>query len=347
MSEHTNKQDALDADEATTAKLLKLAGQRPEVPQDAERRVYARVHAEWQKATSLPEGQQLYKRVQNEWRDELAQRRRQRWYMPLALAASFALVVAVVLQSGPSPLVPQASVATVVRVLGNPSAGLVPAVGAEVFVGDQLATTDDSGLSIRLAGSGSLRLDENTTLVAQAGGRFELLQGRVYVDSGDLIYRDTKLAIETPYGTVTDIGTQFVVASGADALEVAVREGRVDLSGNMTSVTAVAGERLKVQASGEVATYAISSHDDYWAWATDLAPTFEIENRSLLDFLRWASRETGRELEFEDEELRMAAMRTDLHGSIEGIALFDAIETVVATTTFHYRIDPDRIVIAR
>jgi hypothetical protein len=92
---------------------------------------------------------------------------------------------------------------------------------------------------------------------------------------------------------------------------------------------------------------AVEPHDPYWNWTTALAPVFDIENKSLLDFLRWAARETGRELIFEDNELRMSAMRTDLHGSVADFAPLEALESVLATTNFHYRILADRIVIER
>jgi hypothetical protein len=109
----------------------------------------------------------------------------------------------------------------------------------------------------------------------------------------------------------------------------------------------VAGERLRLGHDGQVTVDSIAPNDPYWNWTAALAPTFDIENKSLLDFLRWAARETGRELIFEDNELRMSAMRTDLHGSVADFAPLEALESVLATTNFHYRILADRIVIER
>ena len=126
-----------------------------------------------------------------------------------------------------------------------------------------------------------------------------------------------------------------------------MREGRVDITHDGAARMAVAGERLRIDASGDAVVDAIESHNDFWAWATELAPPFDIENKSLLDFLRWAARETGRELVFEDQDLRMSAMRTDLHGSVAGFKPLEAIESVLATTSFRYRIEPDRIIIVR
>ena len=109
----------------------------------------------------------------------------------------------------------------------------------------------------------------------------------------------------------------------------------------------MAGERLRLAGSGDPIVEAVEPHDPYWNWTTALAPVFDIENKSLLDFLRWAARETGRELVFEDNELRMSAMRTDLHGSVADFEPLEALESVLATTNFRYRILADRIVIER
>ena len=67
----------------------------------------------------------------------------------------------------------------------------------------------------------------------------------------------------------------------------------------------------------------------------------------MLDVLRWAARETGRELVFEDDELRLAAMRIDLRGPLADFQPLDAAESVLATTRFRYRIESGRIVIER
>lgn len=43
----------------------------------------------------------------------------------------------------------------------------------------------------------------------------------------------------------------------------------------------------------------------------------------------------------------MEVMRTDLHSSIENFTPLEAVESVLATTAFSYRIDPDKIVVER
>jgi ferric-dicitrate binding protein FerR (iron transport regulator) len=213
--------------------------------------------------------------------------------------------------------------------------------------GDVLATGDGQMLSVAINNAASLRLDQNTRLEIVARDEFRLESGHVYADTGDFMYRDHGLVMHTPMGTVTDVGTQFAVQVAAERLDVAVREGRVDVSDGANEFVAVAGERLRLHENDAAERDAIAPHDPYWDWTASLAPVFDIENKSLLDFLRWAARETGRELVFEDNELRMSAMRTDLHGSVEDFEPLEAVESVLATTNFRYRLEADRIVIAR
>jgi len=119
----------------------------------------------------------------------------------------------------------------------------------------------------------------------------------------------------------------------------------VDIASGAQSLSAAAGEQLTLSTNGEVAVLSIEVDDPVFAWAVDLAPAYDIENRTLLDFLKWVSRETGKELVFADDELRMAAMGTVLHGSVSDFTPTDATAAVLATTGFHYRIEDRQIVI--
>jgi ferric-dicitrate binding protein FerR (iron transport regulator) len=184
-------------------------------------------------------------------------------------------------------------------------------------------------------------------LRVESGDQFTLLRGRVYADTGEFVYRDGGLRIDTTFGAVTDIGTQFAVSLQDNYVDVAVREGRVDVRQDTHHFIAMSGERLALQGQGRVEMSELSMTDPFWNWTTDLAPTFDIEGKSLLEFLKWAARESGRILFFEDSDLRMEAMRTDLHGSIENFGPLEAITSVLSTTAFSYHVEPDRIVIER
>ena len=346
MNENTSQGYSQDRDDETMQRLLRLAGPRAEIPGDVEARVYERVHREWQAASQSPDGSRVYRFVRREWEKDTMRRRYRRLAWPVALAASVVLAVTLVLQ--PPPSVPaRVTIGTVARVVATAAPGTLPAAGEPVYAGDVLATGAGQKLSVVINDAVSLRLDQDTTLVAVARDEFRLESGRVYADTGDFMYRDQSLVVHTPMGTVTDVGTQFSVRLAEERLDVAVREGRVDVSRGADEFVAVAGERLLLHENDVADMDTVAPHDPYWDWTASLAPVFDIENKSLLDFLRWAARETGRELVFEDNELRMSAMRTDLHGSVEDFEPLEAVESVLATTRFRYRLEADRIVIER
>ena len=329
-------------DDTTFANLMKLAGERPAVPFSIESRVYHRVQEEWRNSTVQPNADKVYKEVHKSWRRDALRGTLLRWIAPVGVAAT--VVIAMIFASGPAPVIVNVA-ATVSRVVGPDAMSSKYSKGAPVLAGDIISTGPDEGLSLLLARSESLRIDENTRIRVDAADQFTLLGGRVYADTGQFVYRNGGLKIETEFGVVTDVGTQFSVAANDQLLDVAVREGRVDVQGESDTYAARMGERLTL-VPGEGASVAdIDSHDDYWNWVVELAPTFDMTNKSLLDFLKWAARETGRELQFESNESRMSAMRTDVHGSADGLTPDEVLEAVLATTTVRYRLEDDTIII--
>lgn len=344
MNDRTQPTDETDRDEQTMARLLRLSGSRASVSKDAESRVYARVLREWQAATRAPESERVYRRVHREWsRSSRRPGRFRRFAVPMAAAAATLIVAVIVMQQPPVDSLP-APIGSIARVSGGATAG-GPAAGDPVRAGDRLATAKGEGIGIALRDGESVRLDENTTLVAVDRDHFRLLRGRIYADTGDFLYRQRALVVDTAFGAVTDVGTQFVVALDDERLDVAVREGRVDVVRDDEKYVAVAGERLGVSRDDGATVAPVALRGAFWDWATVLAPPFELENKSLLDFLRWAARETGRELVFANDDLRMAAMRIDLHGSVADFTPLEALESVMSGTRLHYRVEADRIVI--
>lgn len=342
MSNDDDRIERLENDDASLANLMKLAGERPEIPLSVESRVYHRVQKEWRSATVEPSAEKVYEEVHKSWRRNTLRGAMLRWVVPAGVAATVAITMIFVSQPDPVPLT---VAATVSRVVGSGPISSEYAQGAPVHAGEVISTGSDEGLSLLLARSESLRIDENTRIRVDAADRFTLLAGRIYADTGQFVYRNGGLIIDTAFGVVTDVGTQFSVAAIDESLDVAVREGRVDVRGQLDTYAARMGERLTlVQGEGASVTN-LDTHDNYWDWVVELTPTFDMTNKSLLDFLKWAARETGRELQFESNESRMFAMRTDVHGSTAGLTPEEALEAVLATTTVRYQIEDDKIII--
>jgi len=309
-------------DEAV-AQLLNLAGLRPRIPVDVQRRVHDN--------------------VQREWRQGARRRQVIRWSGAFALAASILLAVTFVLRPVEQPVHPLGSIA---RVVGSSDDSQLFA-GHPVNQSDTITTVAGQSVSIILNDGLSLRVASNSSIHFNAADDFTLSRGKVYADSGQAIYRDRGITIRTLVGSAKDIGTQFVVEYADGSMGVAVREGRVDVARDQESYLAIAGEKLLLQPDTAFVVSPISINDRSWDWAVALAPTFDIDGKPLLDFLKWAARELGKELVFANDETRMAAMRTILNGSVEDFSLDDAIQSALTTTNFQYRIDEFQIVISR
>jgi ferric-dicitrate binding protein FerR (iron transport regulator) len=343
MSEEIGNEQRSLQDEDTFAELLRMAGPRPGIDDERRDRVYARVLDAWQE-TRQPAAGRVYRSVLSTWQRRTAWSRWQRLLLPAAVAASAVLVAVLVLEPEPAARVP---VGTISKVIDPGSVASRFEIGGTLYAGDMLRTGPGEKLGLLLARGESLRIDESSSIRLAERDRLVLGDGRIYADTGDFVYRDGGLVIETGLGSVADVGTRFSVALGSGLLDVAVREGRVDVTQAAVEHVAVAGERLLLRDDGEAERMQVAPESAFWSWAAALSPDFDIQDRNLLEFLKWVARETGLQLEFESDNTRMSAMRTDLHGSISGFVPLEALDSVLATTAFSYRIDGDRLVIRR
>ncbi len=301
----------IDENDSTLSALLKLAGPTEEISTDVEQRVYGRVREEWEQAAG---GSRSY-----------------RWAIPLALAATVLVVISL---NSSNTEIPMHALGTYVD------------TGSPIFMGDVIETGAEGGQSIALGGDISLRVDRNTFIEVDGAGEFTLMAGRIYVDTGDRIYADRHIIVHTANGTATDIGTQFSVAYADTIMRVAVREGRVDLTDGRLSSSAIHGERMTLQSGGSIETDEVPVVGSEWEWAVALAPQFALGDHTLLEFLKWASREEGMELVFDTVEARAAARVERSYGSIDGLTPLEAVEAVLATTEFEFLIAGNTISIS-
>jgi negative regulator of sigma E activity len=98
MNDKTSQGNSTDRDDETMERLLRLAGPRAAIPDEIEARVYDRVHQEWRASSKPPDGARVYQFVRREWEKDTTRRRYRRWALPVTIAASVVLAVAVILQ---------------------------------------------------------------------------------------------------------------------------------------------------------------------------------------------------------------------------------------------------------
>jgi ferric-dicitrate binding protein FerR (iron transport regulator) len=307
--------------------LVRLAGVRPEVPPDRAARAEAAVRLAWEAATAA---------------------RRRRLMLGWGAAAALAAGLALALGLAWWPRTPQSvlQVAAVARVAGvvETLAGdgtrqpLLP--GARLTTGEVVATAGDGRVAIHLDAGPSLRLDVGSRLRFTAADRVTLEAGAVYVDSAG----GAPIVVDTPWGVVEERGTQFEVRLAEEAVRVRVREGAIHLAAAVRSPAggswdAEAGSELTLTAAGRLSRAAVPPHGESWSWVQEIAPPFDLEGRSLGEFLAWVSRETGWQVSWREPGRAAAAGRTTLHGPIDGLSPEQAVAAVLPTCGLAHRLE--------
>jgi len=325
-----------DAEETEIRALVERAGPRPVVAAEDLESVRRAAREQWRQLV----------RAEKE-RARFVRRR-----TALAVAASLLLAVALGwwLMPEPGGRAPQV-VASVELVRGDVRLNGVPApLGAEVSAGAVLEIgAEASGAALRLAGSQSVRFDAETRVRLTTESGFELERGAMYVDTRGAA-TGTAVEVATAFGSVRDVGTQFLVrvsARDAARIRVLVREGEVVFERPSDSYSAVAGAELILPLdSDEVETDAIESHGGAWDWVEGLAPAMDIEGARLSDYLEWVSRETGRELRYGDESLAASARTITLSGSITGLTPEESL-SILPGSGLDHRIENGWLLIER
>lgn len=331
------------------ARLVRLAGARPPVPEERSARVEKRVFEAWQAG--------------------VAARRRFRWMSwgaGLAAAAGVAVTVGLLWRHASLPPAPPVMVATVERVSGSATTAgaageqmpLLP--GAQVFAGTPIATGADGRVALRLVGSEaaaaghaspSLRIDVGSRARFTGSSELRLDAGAVYVDSPHSPEHPdggSPVHVQTPWAEVTERGTQFEVRVGSGGVRVRVREGSVELAGRQTATgswQAAAGAELLLAADGRLSRATVPVHGDAWDWVQEIAPSFELEGSTLGEFLGWVGRETGWRVAWADPARAAAGAGTTLHGSIDGLPPEQALHAVLPTCGLADRRDGETVVV--
>ena len=323
----SNERDSDDRAERALEQLFARAEPRPLPPQSDTDDIRRAVYAEWHAATG-----------RRQWRRRGG----------FAAAAAIVLAAAVWLGNGLLPSVPPVAVAHVERVQGviDTEAGTRLAVNGALVAGDRLATRTGQ-VALRLASGGSVRLAPRSEIVLTSAATAELISGRLYFDSenrGD----GAEFTVRTPLGTIRDVGTQFMVNLDGSraALDVGVRDGRVALTTRNGSGTAAAGERLLAAQDGNsIRREAMPKVGADWDWALELAPPFDIDGRTVNEFLTWFARQTGRSVVFGSDTAERLARDTRLSGSID-LAPLQKLSAVMALTDLTYVLEAERVVIS-
>lgn len=315
----SKQHDGSPPDDEGIEKLLRHVGARDEPSVDVMNEVQQAVHAQW--------------------REMLVERSRRRRTVAYGVAASIAIVVVVAAVTIQWIAPNRDPVATIARIDGSlqltAASAEEPAaarVGQPVSVGERLRT--DAGTRVALAFNDglSVRIDAGSAVELVAPDRLLLSAGAVYVDADPGRPHDDSLEVQTRAGIVRHVGTQYQVQQDVHAVEIAIREGRVEIAGLQGANRASAGEVLRILSGGSIERTSISPYDASWQWAIAAAPPFNIDNRLLSDFLDWVARETGKRIVYASPRALQVAQSVVLRGSIGGLDPESALVPVLSTT---------------
>ena len=307
-------------DENELERSLERALHRQALSAEALRRVRANVFAEFQRQTG-----------------SVARRRRIRWSVAIAATVSALAVGAFLMLSRPPAGMPVAQLEIASDGVVLAGGGLLGRhridPGATLQAGERWETR--APVLARLSSGGTLRLAAGTVIVAKDAQTLALEKGRVYFDFPRGAGR---FLVQTAFGSIEHVGTQFEVMQLDRRVRLRVREGRVILHARNDSVAVDTGMEVLMNPEGRIDRSAYPTYGDDWAWAESIAPPFDIENCRLADFLSWVSREMGRQITFSDARAREIANQTTLHGSVRGLRPMDALNQVLSTTSLRFEV---------
>ena len=258
-------------------RLIRYAGAREDVADDRASNAHARVLEHWQQETT--------------GRKKARRRRHVTWYAAAASIAVAAIAAIWLLSPSLQPL--PVSFATVASVSGNAYLGEVPLTeGDRIDVSESVHTLSDGKVVFVMENGHEGRLDENTKMVARDFNRFSLERGAVFIRSGDS--SSASVFVETPFGTATDLGTQFIVRLARRSIFVGVREGLVQLEKSKRDKVNVEDGSLYILSDDGLSQFRqIGADDDIWNWVDEKPTAFEIEGATLASYLEWYADEIG------------------------------------------------------
>ena len=318
--------------------LLRQAPPRPAPPESDTKNVRSAVHAEWQSMSG--------------------KRRARKLLMTFAIAATVLLAVGVTINTLRVPSAVPVTVATIDKSIGSiyllgKQSQLQNTNGLSVLTaGQTILTGHDSSVGVVWSAGGSLRIDEDTRVEFIAEDAIVLRSGRVYFDSqpsklsaGITAGSAAPFEIRTEQGVVLHVGTQFMTSVDASSVSVSVREGQVMIEGATYNEIAEEGERIVFSGRGRPEVVNISRHGDAWDWAEAVAPSVDVDKRTVHEFLTWVSRETGLQLRYEDATVESAAHIITLTGTVR-IPPRDALDFWSPTVGIDWRIEGGTIVVS-
>jgi ferric-dicitrate binding protein FerR (iron transport regulator) len=346
-------------DDADVARVLRLAA--APMPSPSRRAAaFERVHAEWRAAltdaASAPAGGARPAGDPAEIVPRAT--RRAAWRNALAAGVAAAALGVVLWATGATA---RPATLAIAQAVSGPQATLLGsspldrlfgrgrglAADAAIRAGDAVATGEGTAALLQVGPGLALRLAPGSRLRFDTAEQVTLLSGQVYVEADTGAGTPAPLTVATAYARVRHVGTRYLVRVLPATLDVAVREGRVQLSRAATApVEAGAGERLRLDgATGTIARERVAPSGEAWGWLGRIPAPVSIDGATLGRFLEWYTAESGRRVEFGAAAMRERAAAIRLRGSVAGLTPDEALDSVAASADLRVERGADRVTI--
>jgi hypothetical protein len=223
---------------------------------------------------------------------------------------------------------------------------------AAIHAGQVIVTGDDAGIALAWSGGGSMRLHRNTEVEFRDDNTVFLRSGQIYFDSipSELIAGIASASVaafqvDTEYGMVSHVGTQFMTAVDSTALKVSVREGRVDIAGRFYPHSAERGEQVLLSGRQRPVVLSFPGYGAAWDWVAKTSPSVDIEGKSAHVFLNWVGRELGMSIEYASDDVEQVARQAILQGQVDSEPA-EALRLRMMTAGFLWRYEPGVIYVS-
>lgn len=80
-----------------------------------------------------------------------------------------------------------------------------------------------------------------------------------------------------------------------------------------------------------------------WSWVEAIPAHYDIDGRTVSEFLAWAARETGRELRFDSPAVETESREVRLRGDYGALPANSALAAVMPTTRLDYQVTADGV----
>ncbi|MCP5090724.1 MAG: FecR domain-containing protein [Gammaproteobacteria bacterium] len=295
--------------------------------------------------------------VRAEWRRVSSTRQSHRRVLNYAMAATVLIGVFALFSVFRTSPIETVQVATIeksfgsIYLLGEESELRETVDLSSVRSAQTIVTGAGAGMALAWVSGGSLRVDENTRVEFTTDNSVYLKSGRLYFDSEpSAMFAGTKASesdgfvVNTDYGEIAHIGTQFMTRVDTGELTVSVREGQVDVDGTYHRHVATSGQQVTFFGRQQPAVLNLSAHAKEWNWVGRTSPPADVDGKPIHEFLKWVHRETGLETRFEGQAEQVARNEL-LKGTMIDAEPLDALQRWMATTALEYDVNESEGVI--